>query len=198
MAEKVLYIVGGPNGAGKTTFIRNFLKANPVEYLSADAIAADLSPQNPALALIEAAREFVRRLSEVLASDQSCLIESTLSGRSLHRAIQEARLRGFRVEMKFLFISSAELSLARVRQRVRKGGHNVPDADVLRRFSRTFRNFWRLYRPLADLWVVAYNDASGPQDAVIGTPVGSLILDEALFQKFIRIAESDDADAGNQ
>lgn len=198
MAEKVFYIVGGPNGAGKTTFIRNFLKSHPVEYLSADAIAAELSPQNPALALIGAGRQFVNRLAEIVASDQSCLIESTLSGRSLHREIQEARLRGFRIEMKFLFISSAELSLARVRQRVRKGGHDVPAADVFRRFSRTFRNFWRLYRPLADLWVVAYNDASGPQDAVIGTPVGNVVLDEALFRQFMQIAESDDADAGNE
>jgi predicted ABC-type ATPase len=198
MAEKTLYIIGGPNGAGKTTFIRRFLEQYPVDYLSADLIAAEMAPQNPALALIEAGREFVRRLAEVVASEKSCLIESTLSGKSLHRAIREARLRGFRIEMKFLFISSAGLSLARVRQRVRKGGHDVPAEDVFRRFSRTFHNFWRLYRPLADLWVVAYNDANGPQDAAIGTPLGSIVLDAALFQKFLQIAERENENAGNE
>jgi predicted ABC-type ATPase len=198
MADKTLYIIGGPNGAGKTTFIRPFLLQHPIEYLSADLIAAEMSPQNPAMALIEAGRDFVRRLAEVVASEKSCLIESTLSGKSLHRAIHEARLRGFRIEMKFLFISSAELSLARVRQRVRKGGHDVPVEDVFRRFSRTFRNFWQLYRPLADLWVVAYNDVNGPQDAAIGTPFGRLVLDEALFQKFLQIAEQENENAGNE
>jgi predicted ABC-type ATPase len=95
--------------------------------------------------------------------------------------------------MKFLFIDSAALSLARVRQRVRKGGHNVPEADVLRRFARTFSNFWNIYRELADLWLLTYNDAEGPQDVALGTRLGSVVLDQSLFRQFLRVAKSDDA-----
>jgi predicted ABC-type ATPase len=61
MAEKLLYIVGGPNGAGKTTLIRRILRSTAIEYLSADFIAAELSPHDVASAQFEAGREFVRR-----------------------------------------------------------------------------------------------------------------------------------------
>jgi predicted ABC-type ATPase len=74
--------------------------------------------------------------------------ETTLSGRSYVRVIRDLRKRGYRMHMFYLWIPGPELALLRVRERVRQGGHNVPAADVRRRFRRTLTNLFTLYRPL--------------------------------------------------
>jgi predicted ABC-type ATPase len=193
MAEKLLYILGGPNGAGKTTVANAYLESHPIEYLGADKIAAELSPVNPALAIIDAGREFVLRLSNRLTDGRSCLVESTLSGKSLRRSIERARELNYRVEIQFVFIDSASLSRARVKERVTKGGHDVPDADILRRFERTFRNFWQIYKPLADYWVLTYNGDKRSENVAFGAAQKKYIVNDALFQQFLSIAEPADA-----
>lgn len=97
------------------------------------------------------------------------------------------------MDIQFVFIDSARLSRARVKERVSKGGHDVPDADILRRFERTFRNFWELYKPLADYWVLTYNGDMQSRDVAFGTPQGQHILDELLFAQFLAIAEPGNA-----
>jgi predicted ABC-type ATPase len=189
MAEKLLYVVGGPNGAGKTTVATRFLAAHPIEYIGADKIAAELSPHQPALAQIDAAREFVKRFDECLSAGRSCAIESTLSGKTLRRAVERAQSLGYRVDMQFVFIDSARLSTARVKERVAKGGHDVPDADIQRRFLKTFRNFWELYRPLADYWVLTYNGDRKSVDVAFGTPQSQFVLDDVLFRQFLATVE---------
>jgi predicted ABC-type ATPase len=117
MADKLLYIVGGPNGAGKTTFAEELLRVEDLEYLGADKIAAELSPANPAAAAVEAGREFLVRTDDALVAGRSCIIESTLSGRSLLRTIGQARDLGYEIAIQFVFLESAASSLARVRER---------------------------------------------------------------------------------
>lgn len=94
MSQPILYIVGGPNGAGKTTFAKSFLLDHPIEYLSADLIAYELSPHDVAAVQVEAAREFLRRLAVCLDEKRSCLVESTLSGKSLRQWVSKAKTRG--------------------------------------------------------------------------------------------------------
>ena len=57
----------------------------------------------------------------------------------------------------------ANTVLRRIRQRVRKGGHDVPEADVRRRFSRSLRYFVKNYVPLAHRWAVWDNQTSPPR-----------------------------------
>ena len=73
-------IVGGPNGSGKTTFVEQFLQGRGYPYLSADLIAAELSPGSPESAAIAAGREFLLRLEQTIVDKQSFILESTLSG----------------------------------------------------------------------------------------------------------------------
>jgi predicted ABC-type ATPase len=195
MIDKTLYIIGGPNGAGKTTIANRLLAAPSFdhEYIGADLIAAELSPNNPSLAQIEAAREFMRRTQACFNEGRNCLLESTLSGRSLARTIATAQALGYRVEIQFVHIDSAQLSLARVQQRVAKGGHDVPEADVIRRYARTIRNFWGPYRPMADYWTVTYNGSGGASTVAFGTPHRHFALNLTLFERFQKIAEVDDA-----
>jgi predicted ABC-type ATPase len=70
---------------------------------------------------------------------------------------------GYRVEIVYLRLRSTQLALRRIAARVRQGGHNVPRADVIRRFSRGWENFQRVYRPLADNWAVYDNSGDEPK-----------------------------------
>jgi len=70
---------------------------------------------------------------------------------------------GYRIDIVYLKLTSSRLALRRVAARVRQGGHNVPNADVVRRFVRGWDNFQRVYRLLADSWAVYDNSGHAPQ-----------------------------------
>lgn len=93
--------------------------------------------------------------------------------------------------MFFVFVNDADASLTRVAERVKGGGHDVPESDIRRRFLRTFRNFWQLYRPLADLWVVEYNGGSEPYDIAVGEENYVTIYDRARYGQFLAYVGSD-------
>jgi len=97
-----------------------------------------------------AARLLLSRWRELVAARQDFAFESTLSGRTYATMLRHARREGYSVRLCYLWLPDAKLSLRRVRQRVRKGGHDVPEADVRRRFLPSLRNFFSLYLPLAD------------------------------------------------
>lgn len=147
----VLYIIAGPNGAGKTTFAREFLPAaDVVEFLNADLLAAGLSPLRPSVMAMRSGRLLLSRWQELLAQRRDFAFESTLSGRTYAGMLRKARAAGYQVRLCYLWLPNVSLSLRRVRQRVRKGGHDVPETDLRRRFLPSLRNFFVLYLPLAD------------------------------------------------
>jgi predicted ABC-type ATPase len=83
----------------------------------------------------------------------------------LHYAkrIKDWKMQGYLIEIVFLRLASPRLALSRVAARVRQGGHNVPRADVVRRFKRGWANFLDVYQPLADHWAVYENSESKPK-----------------------------------
>jgi predicted ABC-type ATPase len=89
--------------------------------------------------------------------------ESTLSGLGYLGRLQKWKVAGYRIEMVFLRLHSPQLALRRIAVRVKQGGHDVPRADVLRRFARGWRNFEASYKPLADAWAVYDNSGDQPQ-----------------------------------
>lgn len=156
-----LYLIGGANGAGKTTFALELAEAYALPYLGADLIAAALCPDDPWSARVPASREFLHRLKGYRERGESVIVESTLSGRSLARHVAAFREAGFVVDVKYIFLPSEDLHVSRVAARVKKGGHFVPEADVRRRFIRSARNFWELFRPLAHQWHLYKNPKTG-------------------------------------
>ena len=149
-----VYVIAGPNGAGKTTFASEFLPdfVHCNEFLKADLIAAGLSPFAPESQNVRAGRLLLERIGE-LASDRADFgFETTLSGRTYGKLLGDMKASGYRVVLFFLWLPSAEMAVARVANRVKQGGHNVPPDDIRRRYAAGVRNLFRLYRPILDGW----------------------------------------------
>jgi predicted ABC-type ATPase len=157
--EPLCVIIAGPNGAGKTTFAREFLprEAGVLHFVNADLIAAGLSPLKPELAAVAAGRMVLSEIDRLAGARQSFAFESTLAGQTYLPRLRRWRASGYRIEIFFLQLDSPQLALARIRARVKQGGHDVPRAAVLRRFERGWKNFQSHYRPLADAWAVYDN-----------------------------------------
>jgi predicted ABC-type ATPase len=157
-------LIAGPNGAGKTTFAREYLPndARVVNFVNADLIATGLSPLKPELAAVAAARLVLEELDRLTKLSADFAWESTLSGLTYAKRIQQMKQLGYHVEIIYLQLASPKLALRRIAGRVRQGGHNVKKADVLRRFLRSWLNFQTTYRPLADAWTVYENSTRPP------------------------------------
>lgn len=162
--EKKIVIVAGPNGAGKTTFALEFLprEANCPSFINADLIAAGLSPFKPEAAAVRAGRLLLAEIAGKVTRDESFAFETTLSGRGYARSIPRWQSAGYHVKIIFLSLPNPEIAIARVAARVAQGGHNVSESAVRRRFSNGLNNFYRIYRQLADAWVMYDNSGPAP------------------------------------
>ncbi len=164
MNKPRIIIVAGPNGAGKTTFAREFLpnEAACGDFLNADLIAAGLSPFAPERAALRAGRLMLERMSQLADRRESFAFETTLSGLGYARQIPRSRELGFRVELNFLSLPSADIAVERVATRVRQGGHDIPQETIRRRFESGVRLFKSVYLPLVDRWVIYDNAGTRP------------------------------------
>lgn len=183
-------IVAGPNGAGKTTFAREYLpkEARILNFVNADLIASGLSPLRPELAAVPAARLMLDELDRFVERRADFAWESTLSGLAQVKRLQTMKELGYHLEIIYLRLASPELALRRIAARVRQGGHNVPKGDVLRRFSRSRRNFEAGYRPLANTWAVY--DSSRMPPTLIENSNGDPKLTARVERALLRAGES--------
>ena len=108
-----------------------------------------------------------------------------LSGRGFLRVLEQAKDRSFEITIAFTLLDSVETCIARVQERVRKGGHDVPEADIRRRYSRSMTNFWQMYRQVANYWLLVYNSGNGFQYAATSVNNGISVFDETLYRRFI-------------
>ncbi len=162
-----IFILAGPNGAGKTTFAREYLptEAQCLTFINADLIAAGISPFQPEQAAIRAGRLMLELIDQHVARGESFAFETTLAGKSFARSIPRWRAQSYSVTIYFLALTSVEHAIERVAQRVRQGGHSVSDQVIRRRFISGRENFERIYKNLADEWVLL--DNSGPEPIII-------------------------------
>ncbi len=159
-----LYIIAGPNGVGKTTFARTFLPkyADCKNFINADLIAEGISPFSPEAAAVRAGRLMLNEIRFFAERRDTFAFETTLSGRSYLRLIRQPKKQGYEVHIFFLWVKSVDVALSRVRERVLKGGHDVPEAVVRRRFGRSISNFFAEYLRLADSWYLFDNSGGTP------------------------------------
>jgi hypothetical protein len=102
------------------------------------------------------------RLRELAERREDFAFETTLSGRTYASLLRKLRAAGYRIRLDFLWISDLSTSRGRVRQRVAKGGHDIPSGVQLRRFPLGIRNLAELYRPLLDHWRLYDNTGRQP------------------------------------
>ncbi|HWB10548.1 MAG TPA: AAA family ATPase [Pirellulales bacterium] len=152
-------VLAGPNGAGKSTsaprLLRGALKVD--EFVNADLIAQGLSGFAQNRVAFQAGRIMLARLHELAAARVSFGFETTLATRSYAPWLAELRAAGYTVHIVFLWLTNADEAIARVAERVRAGGHDVPEPTIRRRYQAGLKNLLQLYVPLADTWQVIDN-----------------------------------------
>jgi predicted ABC-type ATPase len=165
MPRPTIYLITGCNGAGKTTFAKEFLphEVKCLRFYNADELARGLSPLDPSAAAMKAGRLLLREIRQSIRRKETFALESTLSGKTYVRLLTDARRTGFQIRLHYLWLSSPTIAIARVRERVKKGGHDVPVADIKRRFHRSLGHLASSYAPLADRWAVWDNQHSPPK-----------------------------------
>ncbi len=189
MAEGVptVIVLGGSNGAGKTTASRSVLAEtlNTMTFVNADIIAQGLSGFHPESVAIEAGRIMLQRLHALAAERANFAFETTLSGRYYAVWLRGLREDGYAVHLVYFWLASADVAVLRVAERVRAGGHDVPEATVRQRYHRSVQNFFRLYRPVASTWQVYDNSEYGrPRLIAHGEGTGEeVVVDEVTWQR---------------
>ena len=138
--QPVLTVVIGANGAGKTTWARATRSRLPKPFYNADSIADGLGdPDNATLQ--QQAREIVDQAIGHHLRDQSSFgFESTYSGRSRPAIVEQAKTLGYATTAFFVGTAHHAINIARVRRRVREGGHDVPDHEIIRRWTAAQEN----------------------------------------------------------
>jgi predicted ABC-type ATPase len=186
-----LYIIAGPNGAGKTTFAEEFLPhdAHCLEFVNADLIAGGLSPFAPERAAFRAGRLMLERIHSLGKQGMTFGFETTLSGKTYIKLLQDLKRREYQIHLYFLWIPSIKLALERIDARVKSGGHDVPETVVRRRFNRSLPNFFRYYQSLVDSWVIFDNSMDEPKMIAFEESGRLQILDSHLFDIILRYKE---------
>ena len=167
MSQARIIIVAGPNGAGKSTFASEYLpqEADCPAFVNADMIAEGVAPFRPGSAAVRAARIMLSEMQRHARAGRSFAFETTLAGRGHLGRVRRWRAATYRVQLVFLSLPTAEYAINRVRERVRHGGHDVPEETIRSRFSGGWSNFRDLYRREVDEW--CWYDNSGVRPMLI-------------------------------
>ncbi|MDN3510813.1 MAG: zeta toxin family protein [Candidatus Jettenia sp.] len=177
-----IIIIGGPNGAGKSTTAPALPKGTlgVTEFVNADTIAQGLSAFQPESVAFHAGRVMLERIHRLAKERVDFAFETTLTSHTFAPWIHELKKTGYTFHLVFLWLPNPELALARVAERVRMDGHNVPEEIVRRRYNKGIRNFFKLYKPLADTWFFYDNSVAGTLQLLAsgGKDIGTSIENE--------------------
>ena len=159
-----LVLLAGPNGAGKTTFINGFLRqrAETFQFVNPDEVARSLTGSGPARDLA-AGRLVLERLDQLFTLRADVVLETTLATRSHAVRIRDWKAAGYRVELIYLRLPSADHSVARVVRRVSEGGHGIPEDTLRRRFLLSLEYLETVYKPIVDEWRVYASGGDAPE-----------------------------------
>lgn len=139
-------IFAGVNGAGKTTMYKSiYYDENKDEKrINTDEMVASIGSWRDSNLQMKCAREAVKLIREYINNGISFNQETTLTGNSIVKNIRNAKEKSFYIVMNYIGVESPEIAKERVRIRVSKGGHGIPDEDIERRYYESFKNLQRV------------------------------------------------------
>lgn len=178
MPAPSVIIRAGANGSGKSTLAPALLRdyAGVSEFVNADVIAQGLSMFHPESAALTAGRVMLRRLRELAGERRSFAFETTLATSSFAPWLRELREQGYQIHI--VFLPSPELAVQRVARRARHGGHNVPIETIRRRYRAGLSNFFRRYRPIADVWRLLDSSSDAMRPIAYGSGAKSVEIQQ--------------------
>jgi len=184
--KKNLYIIAGCNGAGKTTASFTILPEilDCKEFVNADEIAKGLSPFQPEKVSFEAGRIMLRRINELLESNENFAFETTLATKSYKSKIIEAKSKNYNVTLLFFWLQNVDLAIERVKTRVSEGGHNIELDVIKRRYLNGIKNLFEIYLPIVDEAMI-FDNSEGKHDLIAEKTFDSEIdiLNQTKFDK---------------
>jgi predicted ABC-type ATPase len=173
-----IYVLAGTNGAGKSSIIGEMFVAQGVEYFNPDSAAKRIIAANLGISLSDAnstARyEGKRLLERAIHERQDFVFETTLGGNTITSLLERALFEEIEVRVWYVGLNSAELHVARVRSRVKHGGHDIPEDKIRERFVQSRLNLIQLLPKLTELLVYDNSEESDPKTGE--TPEPKLIL----------------------
>jgi len=131
------------------------------EFVNADVLAQGLSAFHPEGAAMAAGRIMLARMKELARQRTDFAFETTLASRSFAPWLAGLCKQGYSFRLLYLWLPDANVAVCRVRERVRQGGHDIPDEVIRRRYERSLRNLFDLYLPLAEDWAI-YDNSRTP------------------------------------
>jgi len=172
-----LFIIAGPNGAEKSTIAPRLLADNRrVEaFVNADNIKVEIGGKAGTSADILAGRIMLERVGKLVELGRDLAFETTLASRSLLRRVSATREAGYLFHLIYLWLPTPEMAVERVAARVQAGGHSIPEPVVRRRYGRSLANFFNLYRPVADSWLMLDNSGTPEPRPIAWRNVGGPI-----------------------
>lgn len=192
---KTLYIIAGANGSGKSTLAEVLLKEKNLEFLNADEIAKEIAPEAINSVPISAGKIYFKRLDEYFKNNKSFAVESTLSGNNIARIIKKARMQNYKIILIYSFLQNCTTCIERVQKRVKNGGHNVPEEDIIRRYYKSVIKFWDEYRFIVDEWTLFYNGYDyAPVIVAFGTMDNFYIINKEMqnnFNSILKLAKEE-------
>ena len=148
--KKVLYVIAGANGSGKTTLAQEIANENPdIKFLNPDSIQRENKVDAK-----KAARMVLMQMRQLFSTHDSFIYETTLAGKN--NFVKQAQDNGYKIIFVYVLLSSVEQNIARVKQRVAMGGHDVPEKDIRRRYYRSLFNIDSV-QAQSDQWEIYYN-----------------------------------------
>ncbi|MEA5001039.1 MAG: zeta toxin family protein [Endomicrobiaceae bacterium] len=155
--KKSFLVLAGANGSGKSTIAEGFLETETFDYINADDIAKEMNPSDISKVRISAGKEFNRRINNNFEAGISFAIETTLSGNTYIDTFKKAKCLGYSIILVYTFVDNPQVCIERIKTRVQNGGHFIPDEDVIRRYFRSKKKFWDIYKDMSDVWFIYYN-----------------------------------------
>jgi predicted ABC-type ATPase len=184
---KKVYIISGPNGCGKTVLADKLVEEFRLPFINADNIALRLSQGGDiGKVKLQAGKIFLKELRDHINENISFVVETTLAGKYYFpKIIEDLKKKRYEVILIHILIASPEEAVNKVKQRVRKGGHSVPEQDVVRRFGRSKRNFWNFYKNKVDSWKIYFSVEENFIPVAFGEKNRYYVVDDGLFELFL-------------